>query len=75
MGNLLNQGDILVSTSSEDGTSVSLLEAMGSGAFPIVMDIPSNREWITPGLKGSLVLVNEGKLSAKSMIDAIRDKT
>jgi glycosyltransferase involved in cell wall biosynthesis len=74
MGDLLNQEDILVSTSSYDGTSVSLLEAMGSGAFPIVMDIPSNREWITPSLKGFLVPVNEEKLSAKRKIDAIRDK-
>jgi glycosyltransferase involved in cell wall biosynthesis len=74
MGDLQDQGDILVSTSSEDGTSVSLLEAMGLGAFPIVMDIHSNREWITPSLKGFLVPVNEEKLPAKRMIDAIRDK-
>jgi len=43
---LLSQADIYVSTSLYDGTSVSLLEAMGSGAFPIVTDIPANRQWI-----------------------------
>jgi glycosyltransferase involved in cell wall biosynthesis len=75
MADLLSQTDIFVSTSLHDGTSVSLLEAMGSGAFPIVTDIPSNREWISPGQNGFLVPVNEEKLLAKKIIDAIRDKT
>jgi glycosyltransferase involved in cell wall biosynthesis len=72
---LLSHADIYVSTSLYDGTSVSLLEAMGSGAFPIVTDIPSNREWISPGQNGFLVPANEEKLLAKKIIDAIRDKT
>ena len=71
---LLSQADIYASTSLHDGTSVSLLEAMGSGAFPIVTDIPSNREWIAPGQNGFLVPVNEEKLLAKKIIDAIRDR-
>ncbi len=54
MPNLLSQADIYVSTSLHDGTSVSLLEAMGSGAFPVVTDIPANREWITNGENGFL---------------------
>ena len=58
----LGQADIYVSTSLHDGTSVSLLEAMGSGAFPIVTDIPSNREWIHHGQNGFLVPVNEEKI-------------
>jgi glycosyltransferase involved in cell wall biosynthesis len=62
MADLLSQTDIYVSTSLYDGTSVSLLEAMGSGAFPIVTDIPSNREWISPGQNGFLVSVNGEKL-------------
>jgi glycosyltransferase involved in cell wall biosynthesis len=49
MANLLAQADVYVSTSLYDGTSVSLLEAMGAGALPIVTDIPANREWITNG--------------------------
>jgi glycosyltransferase involved in cell wall biosynthesis len=52
MLNLLAQADIYVSTSLYDGTSVSLLEALASGAFPVVTDIPSNREWITDGNNG-----------------------
>ena len=35
-----------------DATSVSLLEAMGSGCIPLVSNIPANREWILPGVNG-----------------------
>jgi len=73
MADLLAQADIYVSTSLYDGTSVSLLEAMGSGAFPIVTDIPANREWITPGQNGFLVPVDEEKCLANRIIDAIRN--
>jgi glycosyltransferase involved in cell wall biosynthesis len=73
MADLLAQADIYVSTSLYDGTSVSLLEAMGSGAFPIVTDIPANREWITNGQNGFLVPVEEEKHLAARIIDAIRN--
>jgi glycosyltransferase involved in cell wall biosynthesis len=74
MPDLLSRSDIYVSTSLYDGASVSLLEAMGSGAFPIVTDIPPNREWIVPGENGFLVPVDEEKLLAMKIIDAIRDR-
>ena len=38
-----------VSIPSSDGTSVTLLEAMACGAYPIVSDLPANREWISDG--------------------------
>ncbi len=38
--------DLYVSTSKSDGSSVSLLEAMGCGRPVLVSDIPSNREWV-----------------------------
>jgi glycosyltransferase involved in cell wall biosynthesis len=71
---LLGQTDIYVSTSLFDGTSVSLLEALASGAFPVVSDIPSNREWITDGKNGFLVPTNEEAFLAKKIIEAIRNK-
>jgi L-malate glycosyltransferase len=74
MPNLLSQADIYVSTSLHDGTSVSLLEGMGSGAFPIVTDIPANREWIINGENGFLVNQGEEKFLARKIIDAIRDR-
>jgi glycosyltransferase involved in cell wall biosynthesis len=73
MPDLLSRADIYVSTSLYDGTSVSLLEAMGSGAFPVVTDIPANREWITNGQNGFLVPIDEEKYLADRIIDAIRD--
>jgi glycosyltransferase involved in cell wall biosynthesis len=74
MADLLAQADIYVSTSLYDGTSVSLLEAMGSGAFPIVTDIPANREWIINGKNGFLVPTNEEEFLANRIIDAIHNQ-
>jgi L-malate glycosyltransferase len=51
---LLAVGDLYVSCSTSDSTSVSLLEAMACGLFPIVSDIPGNREWIINGENGFL---------------------
>jgi glycosyltransferase involved in cell wall biosynthesis len=72
---LLNQTDIYVSTSLHDGTSVSLLEALGSGAFPVVTDIPSNREWISDGENGFLVPTDKERTLAIQIIKAIRDRS
>jgi glycosyltransferase involved in cell wall biosynthesis len=38
--------DIYISTAKSDSTSVSLLEAMSQKLYPIVTDIPGNREWL-----------------------------
>jgi glycosyltransferase involved in cell wall biosynthesis len=73
VADLLATADIYVSTSLYDGTSVSLLEAMGSGAFPVVTDIPANREWITNGQNGFLVPFDEEEYLANRIVDAIRD--
>jgi glycosyltransferase involved in cell wall biosynthesis len=74
MPDLLTKADIYVSTSLYDGTSVSLLEAMASGCFPVVSDIPSNQEWIRDGENGFLFPVNDEQYLANKIIDAIRDK-
>ncbi len=46
---LLQEHDVYVSASFWDGTSVSLLEAMSSGLFPIVSRIPANQSWVADG--------------------------
>jgi len=51
----LSKADMFVSTSLSDGNNISLKEAMACGAFPVVTDIPVNREWIQHGLNGFLV--------------------
>jgi L-malate glycosyltransferase len=74
MPKLLSQADIYISTSLDDGTSVSLLEAMASGAFPIVTDIPANREWISHGENGFLVPIDEERFLAEKILEAIRNQ-
>lgn len=44
--------DHYVTASIVDGSSVSLLEAMGCGAQVIASDIPGNREWVVDGVSG-----------------------
>jgi len=70
---LLREHHIYVSTSPADTTSVSLLEAMAVGLFPVVTDIPANREWITEGENGRLVPPGEATKLAVAIIDAWRD--
>lgn len=41
-----HSADVYVSTSPSDSTSVSLLEAMSQRLYPVVTDIPGNREWL-----------------------------
>lgn len=55
----LHRADIYVSCSRSDSTSVSLLEAMASGLFPVVSDIEGNREWIEHGQNGLLFDVGD----------------
>ena len=42
---LLECHEVFVSSSLSDGTSISLLEAMAGGLFPVVSRIPSNQSW------------------------------
>jgi len=74
MPSLLDRADIYVSTSLYDGTSVSLLEAMGAGAFPVVTDIPANREWVEDGKNGFLFPVNDENILARKVLDAIHNQ-
>ncbi|MEN3045613.1 MAG: glycosyltransferase family 4 protein [Candidatus Hydrothermales bacterium] len=72
---LLKKADIYLSSSLYDGTSVSLLEAMNFGVFPIVSDILGNREWILDGVNGFLFdPLDSDELSLK-ITEAIRNKT
>ncbi len=42
----LQRAAIYLSASRSDSTSVSLLEAMAMGAYPVLSDLPANREWV-----------------------------
>ena len=51
---LLSRSDVYLSASLWDGTSLSLLEALATGLFPIVSDIKANSAWIKDGVNGFL---------------------
>jgi glycosyltransferase involved in cell wall biosynthesis len=70
----LQQAHIYVSFSESDGTSTSLLEAMACGSFPVLSDIPPNREWISPERNnGILVPLGQPKTLAQALHRAIAD--
>ncbi len=72
LSEIFQQTDIYVSTSWSDGLCVSLLEAMASGLYPIVTDIPGSRELIEDGTNGSLVPTGDEKALSAKIIEVIR---
>lgn len=55
LGNMIINNDIFISIPSSDSTSVSLLESMCCGIFPIVSNLPANLEWITNKKNGIIL--------------------
>jgi glycosyltransferase involved in cell wall biosynthesis len=49
MPELYREADVIVTVPSSDTTPVTLLEAMASGNRIVATDLPSIREWVTPG--------------------------
>lgn len=49
ISNLLKDNCVYISASFSDGTSLSLLEALSSGLYPIVSEINANKYWIEKG--------------------------
>jgi glycosyltransferase involved in cell wall biosynthesis len=52
---IFREADLYVALPEIDGASASLFEAMSAGLYPIVSDIPANRQWIRDGINGALV--------------------
>ena len=44
--------DLYISASHSDGSSVSLMEALGCGTPVLISDIPGNKEWVSAGEQG-----------------------
>lgn len=55
IGKLLYTNDVFISVPSSDSTSVSLLEAMCCGLFPIVSNLPANKEWVKDRENGYII--------------------
>lgn len=71
---MLGGADVYVSCSQSDSTSVSLLEAMAVGLFPVVTDIPGNAEWVKN--KKSALTFPDGDIDAlgSALIEAAKNR-
>jgi len=56
---VLGRHDVYLSASLWDGTSLSLLEAMAVGLFPVVSDIKANSAWLRHNVDGLLHKVGD----------------
>jgi glycosyltransferase involved in cell wall biosynthesis len=56
---ILHRHDVYLSASLWDGASLSLLEAMATGLFPIVSDIKANSAWLSHNTDGLLHRVSD----------------
>lgn len=45
---------LFISIPTSDATSLSLLEAMSYGVYPIVSNLPANLEWIMDKINGTI---------------------
>ncbi|HEY8173782.1 MAG TPA: glycosyltransferase, partial [Dehalococcoidia bacterium] len=70
---LLARATVFVSVPSSDATSVGLLQAMAAGAFPVVSDLPTQRELIDGGVNGFRVPLHQPDVLAARIDDAIAD--
>jgi glycosyltransferase involved in cell wall biosynthesis len=70
---LLSCFSLFTMSSHSEGTSVSLLEAMSSGLFPVVTDVGGNAEVLGPGLEHGLVPPADPGLLAAAWRGALRD--
>jgi glycosyltransferase involved in cell wall biosynthesis len=68
----LGRAAVYASIPDTDGSSVTLLQAMAAGSFPVVSDIPSNREWIDRE-GGAVVPLRDAPALATALADALLD--
>lgn len=64
--------DLYLSAAHSDGSSVSLMEALGSGLPVLVTDIPSNREWVEEGGQGWLFPDNDDHALSEQILRAVQ---
>jgi glycosyltransferase involved in cell wall biosynthesis len=70
---LMHDAEIFVSVPSSDGTSVALFQAMAAGCFPIVSDLPTQRELVDDGVSGFRVPLHRLDVLAARIDQALRD--
>ena len=68
---LLRVSDIYLSCSESDGSSISLLEAMGVGLPVVVTDAPGNREWVSDGHTGHFAGAGDAEGFAGALVSLV----
>lgn len=68
---LLGRHDVYLSASLWDGASLSLLEAMATGLFPVVSNIKANLAWLNNGVDGFLHKVGDAEDLAKKIMQLL----
>ncbi|HZW04351.1 MAG TPA: glycosyltransferase, partial [Anaerolineaceae bacterium] len=66
--------DLYVSASHSDGSSVSLMEALACGRPVLLSDIPTNLEWVTPGVEGWVFADGDAPALAGCLLQAIAQR-
>ena len=61
--------DAYLSCTPQDGSSISLLEAMATGLPAIVADNPSNREWLSEGVNGWFGKINSPQSFSEKVLE------
>jgi glycosyltransferase involved in cell wall biosynthesis len=70
---ILQSAHVYASLSRSDGTATSTLEALACGLYPVLSDIPQNREWIDQtSPNGLLVPLDQPQKLADALVIAIR---
>lgn len=68
VGALLKENDVFISIPESDSTSVSLLESMYCGLFPVLCDLPANREWVKDKGNGLIIKTIDEDNIAQALI-------
>jgi glycosyltransferase involved in cell wall biosynthesis len=66
-----HQADVYISPSHVDGSSVSLMEALGCGLPCLVSDIPANKEWVFEDDNGWLFRDGDADHLAEKILSAL----
>jgi glycosyltransferase involved in cell wall biosynthesis len=70
----LRDADIYINVSRSDGANISLLEGMMCGCYPICSDIPACTQWITDGINGTIIPLDDPDALSTAIIEVARDQ-
>jgi glycosyltransferase involved in cell wall biosynthesis len=73
MAELFRSALIGISPTNHDGTPNTFLEMIACGCFPIVGDLESLREWITPGVNGLVFDPSDPQALARAVLLALEN--